>query len=79
MKSKFLNSFVVDLPVASKMSWLFHKIGFNPVTYARCRFLSSPAPFAASIPFAKAKGGQFVQDAPHLENSYEGDVFLQRN
>lgn len=32
-----------------------------------------------SIPFAKAKGGSFVQDAPHLENSFEGDAFLRRN
>lgn len=31
------------------------------------------------IPFAKAKGGDFVQDSPHLENSFEGDAFLQRN
>lgn len=32
-----------------------------------------------SIPFAKAKGGSFVQDAPHLENSFDGDAFLRRN
>lgn len=32
-----------------------------------------------NIPFAKAKEGSFVQDAPHLENSFEGDAFLRRN
>lgn len=32
-----------------------------------------------SIPFAIAKKGGFVQDVPHLENSFEGDAFLQRN
>ena len=31
------------------------------------------------IPFAKPHGGSFVQDAPHLENSFEGDAFLRRN
>lgn len=34
---------------------------------------------AIGIPFAKAKEGSFVQDAPHLENSFEGDAFLKRN
>jgi hypothetical protein len=31
------------------------------------------------IPFSKAKEGNFIQDAPHLENSFEGDALLQRN
>ncbi|XP_057372838.1 acyl-CoA dehydrogenase family member 11-like [Daphnia carinata] len=34
---------------------------------------------SVGIPFAKAKEGSFVQDAPHLENSFEGDAFLKRN
>jgi len=31
------------------------------------------------LPFAKAKEGAFCQQSPFLENSFEGDAFLQRN
>lgn len=32
-----------------------------------------------SLPFARAKKGTFFQQSPFLENSFEGDAFLQRN
>ena len=32
-----------------------------------------------NYPFAKARAGSFVQEAPRLENSFLGDTFLRRN
>jgi len=31
------------------------------------------------LPFARAKAGNFRQQSPFLENSFEGDAFFQRN
>ena len=42
-------------------------------------FSTETSTVSETIPFSKAQSGPFVQCAPYLENSFEGDVFLQRN
>ena len=32
-----------------------------------------------SLPFAKPKEGSFIQETPHIENTFLGDAVLQRN
>lgn len=47
---------------------------FRHFCFASCHASSQRDPV-----FAKPREGPFVQQSPYLENSFNGDAFLQRN
>lgn len=61
---------LVPNKIVSSVSYKLHT-RFISFTNFNCNTLG--------IPFSKAKEGSFIQDAPHMENSFEGDALLQRN